>query len=55
MKTYFGTKNPPVRIAGIAIGDGTLGNNFVNTDLPVVRIEGMKTDVSLIELSYNYR
>lgn len=37
-KTYFGLKNPPVKLAKIAIGDGSLDDDRVSEDLPVVRI-----------------
>lgn len=35
-KTYFGLTNPPVKLAKIAIGDGTLGSGFEFEELPVV-------------------
>ncbi|KAJ3547334.1 hypothetical protein NM688_g5411 [Phlebia brevispora] len=37
-KTYFGVEDPPVKLAKIAIGDGTLGNNFVSEDLPTLTV-----------------
>ncbi|TFK46525.1 alpha/beta-hydrolase [Heliocybe sulcata] len=37
-KTYFGMENPPVKLAKIAIGDGTLGNSEVFELLPTVTI-----------------
>ena len=36
-KAYFNTANPPVILAGIAIGDGTLTSPIVFAELPVVR------------------
>ncbi len=36
-KAYFGKKNPPVKLAKIAIGDGSLGSDIVNEILPTVR------------------
>lgn len=37
MKTYFGMENPPVNIAKVVIGDGSIGSDAVQQDLPVVR------------------
>ncbi|KZP30619.1 alpha beta-hydrolase [Athelia psychrophila] len=37
-KTYFGLKNPPVNLAKIAIGDGTLGSGVTFEILPVIAI-----------------
>ena len=36
MKTYFGMKNPPVNLAGIAIGDGTIGAEGEFAYMPTV-------------------
>jgi carboxypeptidase D len=36
MKTYFGMKNPPVKIAKIAIGDGTVTDEVTFELLPAV-------------------
>lgn len=35
-KTYFGLQNPPVRLAKIVIGDGSLGSDRTNTHMPTV-------------------
>ncbi|KAI0079340.1 alpha/beta-hydrolase [Panus rudis PR-1116 ss-1] len=48
-KTYFGLQNPPVKIAKIAIGDGSLGSDQVATELPTVAV--LETFPQLI--SYN--
>ncbi|KAF8524845.1 Alpha/Beta hydrolase protein [Hysterangium stoloniferum] len=37
-KTYFGTPNPPVRLAKIAIGDGTIGSEQLVEDVPVISV-----------------
>ncbi|KAK7685713.1 hypothetical protein QCA50_011057 [Cerrena zonata] len=37
-KTYFGLPNPPVRLAKITIGDGTMANLHVCHDLPAVAV-----------------
>lgn len=37
-KTYFGLKNPPVKLAKIAIGDGTIGSGWEFEILPTVRL-----------------
>ena len=37
-KAYFGLKNPPVKLAKIAIGDGSLGNVWEIEEAPVVRL-----------------
>ncbi|KAK7685721.1 hypothetical protein QCA50_011066 [Cerrena zonata] len=37
-KTYFGLDNPPVRLAKIAIGDGSLGSDRTNTHLPTLSV-----------------
>ncbi|KAF7795041.1 hypothetical protein EIP86_006185 [Pleurotus ostreatoroseus] len=37
-KTYFGLKNPPVKLAKIAIGDGTLGNGFEFEVMPTLTV-----------------
>ena len=36
MKTYFGMTNPPVKLAKVAIGDGTLGSFVEFEYLPTV-------------------
>lgn len=36
-KTLFGLKNPPVKLAKIAIGDGSIPSGIVFEELPVVR------------------
>ena len=36
MKTYFGMTNPPVKLAKVAIGDGTIGSSVVWMLLPTV-------------------
>ncbi|KAI0675833.1 alpha/beta-hydrolase [Trametes maxima] len=38
VKTYFGLKNPPVKLAKFAIGDGTVGDDIVFNVLPAVSI-----------------
>ncbi|KAI0791967.1 Alpha/Beta hydrolase protein [Abortiporus biennis] len=37
-KAYFGLTNPPVQLAKIAIGDGTLGSGFVFEELPTLSV-----------------
>lgn len=37
-KTYFGMDNPPVHLAGIAIGDGTLTSLETFQELPVITV-----------------
>lgn len=37
-KAYFGMADPPVNLAKIAIGDGTVGSEAVYEHLPVVRV-----------------
>lgn len=52
MKTYFGTTNPPVKIAKITIGDGTLGSKAVFHHLPVVSFSWNRyIKTTLIQLS----
>ena len=36
-KAYFGLEDPPVNLAKIAIGDGTIGSDVVFRNLPAVR------------------
>ena len=36
-KAYFGLKNPGFKLAKIAIGDGSLNNDWVDEVLPTVR------------------
>ena len=38
MKAYFGMPNPPVKIAKIAIGDGSLGSAIENEQMPVLTV-----------------
>ncbi|KAI0642261.1 alpha/beta-hydrolase [Trametes meyenii] len=47
VKTYFGLKNPPVKLAKFAIGDGTVGDGIVFNVLPAVSI--IETYPQLIE------
>ena len=35
-KAYFGMKNPPVKLGGIAIGDGAIGSFQESTLMPIV-------------------
>ncbi|KAF8524855.1 alpha/beta-hydrolase [Hysterangium stoloniferum] len=54
-KTYFGTPNPPVRLAKIAIGDGAIGSEPLFEDMPVLNI--LETYPQLIDYDpdvYNY-
>ena len=38
MKAYFGMASPPVKIAKIAIGDGTLGSAIESEQMPVLTV-----------------
>ncbi|KAF8524846.1 alpha/beta-hydrolase [Hysterangium stoloniferum] len=54
-KTYFGTPNPPVRLAKIVIGDGAIGAEPLVEDMPVLNI--IETYPQLIDYDpdvYNY-
>ncbi|KAF8524852.1 alpha/beta-hydrolase [Hysterangium stoloniferum] len=54
-KTYFGTPNPPVHLAKIAIGDGAIGAEPLFEDMPVLSI--IETYPQLIDYDpdvYNY-
>jgi hypothetical protein len=51
MKTYFGLANPPVKLAKVAIGDGTIGSSVVWMLLPTVRLSPETYFSQIIQLS----
>ena len=46
LKAYFEETNPPVKIAKIAIGDGTIPDPIVNEQLPAVRFQSTHAHLS---------